>query len=128
MVRAVRQGACTCNGACTVERSARQWHTDSRLSCQPVYLVSPERDKLSKGPTSVVGGSVTENRDDSGAEPPSQWERGALTHRYFLRRRTDAMAAPAKPSAMLALKGSNAPPPPTRGARTLNMGFFLSTR
>ena len=35
-----------CNRACTVERSARQWHTDGLLSYHPAYYVWLMRDRL----------------------------------------------------------------------------------
>ena len=43
------------NEACTVERNARQWHTDSLLSCHPACHVWLKRDRLSMDSTIVLG-------------------------------------------------------------------------
>ena len=47
-----------CNEACTVERNARQWHTDSLLSHHPAGRLWLTRDRLSRNSTIVFGSSV----------------------------------------------------------------------
>ena len=63
MVRCSCPRAHVYNEACTVERNARQWHTDSLLSCHPACHVWLKRDRLSMDSTIVLGRSVTDGQE-----------------------------------------------------------------